>query len=307
MTRNGMVPAESERKPFGPGQLLVRTVACGVCAGDVFSYTQRGELAEGEQRRPGHEGNGIVEEVGEGVEGFSPGDRVTCLCGAYAEYFTAPAGQAVKLPDSLDPRWALGEPLSCMVHAMNRMTVGPDDRAAIVGCGFMGSLCLQILKSRGAGYVCAVDTLPERREKALAFGADEAFAPEDVPLHEDPLKEGTFDAVVEAAGVGPALELCGNMVNHHGAINIVSTHQTNDGLRTVNMYQWNWKAITIHQGHVRRTDEKLEALRESVELMAAGRVDMQSLVSFYPLDEADRALQDLVNRKPGVYKAALVP
>jgi threonine dehydrogenase-like Zn-dependent dehydrogenase len=73
------------------------------------------------------------------------------------------------------------------------------------------------------------------------------------------------------------------------------------------MYQWNWKAITIHQGHVRRINEKIEALKESVELMASGAVDMQSLVSPYPLEEADQAFQDLINRKPGLYKAILVP
>jgi threonine dehydrogenase-like Zn-dependent dehydrogenase len=302
-----MVMSRSERKPYGPGELLVRTVGCGVCSGDVFAYTRRRELAEGREERLGHEGNGIVEEVGEGVTGVKPGDAVTSLWGAYAEYFVSPAKYAVKLPDNLDPKWALGEPLSCMVHAMNRMTVGPRDRAAIVGCGFMGNLCLQILKSRGAGHICAVDTIPERREQALACGADEAFAPEEVPLHEDPHREGTFDAVVEAAGVQPALDLCGSMVKQHGLINMIAGHQSEGGMRTVNMYQWNWKAITVYQGHVRRREEKREALRQSVELMASGAVDMRPLVSFYPLEEADQAFRDLINRKPGLYKAVLVP
>jgi len=306
MTRNGMAMRESERKPYGPADLLVRTLGCGVCEGDVVEYKNRSSLGD-QELRPGHEGIGVVEEVGCDVEGFGKGDTVTCLAGAYAEYFTSPAEWAVKVPDGLDWRLALGEPLSCVVHAMNRLTVGPRDRAAIMGCGFMGLLALQVLKNRGVGHLCGIDPILERREQALAFGAAEVYAPEDAPLHDDVEHEGTFDIVVEASGVQAALDLAGNLVAQHGAINILGTHRGNEGRRTVHMYQWNWKAITVHNGHVRRTDEKVEALRESVRLLADGTVDVVPLVKYYALEDADQAFRDLVNRKPGVYKAVLVP
>ena len=306
LTKNGMKTVEDEKKPMGPGDLMVRTIACGVCEGDVVAYKNRAGLGDRMQRL-GHEGNGIVEETGKDVRNFKPGDIVSCLGGAYTEYFTAPETRFAKLPDHLDPKTALGEPLACVVHAMNRLTVHAEDRVGIVGCGFMGMLALQVLKHRGAGYILAVDPIEERREHALTLGADESLPPEDVPLAEDPVKEGDFDIVVELAGVQPAVDLCGNMVRQHGHINIVATHRSNDGVRTVNMYQWNWKSITVHQGHIRKDDEKVKALQESVELMSGGAVKMDSLVVCYALDNAEQAFQDLVNRKPGVYKASLVP
>jgi threonine dehydrogenase-like Zn-dependent dehydrogenase len=306
MTKHGMVLRESEGKRFGPDDLLVRTIGCGVCEGDVVPYRSRAELGDRELR-PGHEGIGVVDTVGETVTDFAPGDPVTCLSGAYAEYFTCPARMAVKIPDGLDPKLALGEPLACIVHAMNRLTVGPGDAVAVVGCGFMGMLCIQVLKHRGAGRILAIDVIDERREHALTLGADDACAPEDAPLADDPVKEGTFDIVVEAAGVQAAVDLCGDLVNHHGHMNIVATHRSNEGRRTVHMFQWNWKSITIHQGHVRRMEEKTVALHESVDLLASGAVKMDSLVRHYTLEDADQAFQDLVSRKPGVYKAVLMP
>ena len=306
ITKDGMAMRETERKPFGPDDLLVRTLGCGVCEGDVVEYRKRATLGDRELR-PGHEGIGTVEGVGDNVTGFQVGDCVTCLCGAYAEYFTSPAAWAAKVPDGLDPKLALGEPLSCVVHAMNRLTVGPADRVAVIGCGFMGLLCVQVLKHRGAGRLLAIDVIGERRERALALGSDESCAPEDAPRADEPARYGTFDFVVEAAGVPEAIDLAGDLVDHHGHMNIVATHRSNEGRRTVNMYQWNWKAITIHQGHVRRTDEKIAALHESVGLLASGAVKMDSLVRHYALEDADQAFQDLVKREPGVYKAVLMP
>ena len=101
--------------------------------------------------------------------------------------------------------------------------------------------------------------------------------------------------------------MAGDLVNHHGTINVLATHRGNEGRRTVNMFQWNWKAITVINGHVRRDDEKLTALVESVNLMAGGAVDMKPLVQLYTLENADQAFQDLEHRKPGLYKAALLP
>ncbi|HUU54223.1 MAG TPA: L-iditol 2-dehydrogenase, partial [Armatimonadota bacterium] len=82
--------------------------------------------------------------------------------------------------------------------------------------------------------------------------------------------------------------------------------QTNSGLRTVNMERWNFKAIDVINGHVRRDDEKVDAMRRGIELMAAGRMKMEPLVTEYDFGLIDQAFEDLLNRKEGLYKAALV-
>lgn len=306
LKKSGMVVLDDDKKPMGPGDVSYKTIACGICEGDVVAYKNRAELGDRGQRL-GHEGNGQVDAVGEEVTDIKPGDIVTCLGGGYTEFFVLPRESVAKLPDHLDPKIALGEPLACVVHAMNRITAGPDDRVAIVGCGFMGMLALQVLKHRGAGYILGVDTIEERRKHAITLGADEAMAPGEVPQVDDPLHKGNFDVVVELAGVPEAIDLCGNLVKHHGHMNIVATHRSGGGMRNVNMYQWNWKSITIHQGHVRDHEGKIAAFHEGVDLMASGAVKMDSLVKHYALDDADQAFQDLISRKPGVYKAALVP
>ena len=94
-------------------------------------------------------------------------------------------------------------------------------------------------------------------------------------------------------------------VQQHGRIILVGYHQSNSGMRTVNMQQWNFKAIDVVNGHVRRMDEKLEAMRQGMELIREGHLDTRPLVSFYDFVDAGRAFQDLTGGKPGLLKAVL--
>jgi threonine dehydrogenase-like Zn-dependent dehydrogenase len=255
----------------------------------------------------GHEGTGVIEQIGAGVQGFQVGDLVTALGGPYAEQFcVAPEGLA-RLPAGVDPVWALGEPVACCVHAMLRSGIRLGDRVAMVGCGFMGLMCLQLARMQGTSLLCAIEPIPWRREMALQFGADAAHSPEELTAARLLETYGEFDVVIEATGVQPALDLCGDLVRQHGRILVVGYHQVNDGLRTLNMKQWNFKAIDVIMGHVRRDDEKLVAMRAGLELVRAGRLVTEPLVTSYPMDDVEMAFQDLVARKPGLYKAVLVP
>jgi threonine dehydrogenase-like Zn-dependent dehydrogenase len=141
------------------------------------------------------------------------------------------------------------------------------------------------------------------------MGADEVRAPDkgNRRLAQRRHPRGEFDVVIEAAGVQSALDLSCDLVKKHGRIVIVGHHKTQDGLRTVNMNQWNWKALDIVNGHVHKYDEKLEAMREGVALMQQGRLDVTPLVTFYPLSQVQRAFDDLCAKKEGLFKAAIIP
>jgi threonine dehydrogenase-like Zn-dependent dehydrogenase len=273
-------------------------LACGVCEGDVHAYRMRAGLTE--PLLLGHEGTGEVVAVGSDLdEDAWLGQRVTALGGAYADYFLTTPDAVVRLSRDVDPTLALGEPIACCVHASWRFGVQPGDHVAIVGCGFMGLVCMQLARRLGAAHVAAFEPIVERREMALQLGADLAHPPKRVD-------DTTFDVVIEATGVPEALTLSGDLVAQHGRLIIIGYHQSNGGRRTVDMQQWNYKAIDVVNGHVRRQDEKWEAMQAGMALLLEGDIFLEPLVTFYPLADVEHAFIDVVNRKPGVFKAVLI-
>lgn len=286
--------------------MLVRTIACGICSGDVFVYENRAELATA-HRRLGHEASGVVAGVGQDVTAFSEGDIVTALSmPAFADYSVATPDQLCVLPPEIDPAFALGEPIACCVHAGNRFGTVPGDRVAVVGCGFMGLVCLQIARYQGAGFICALDPYTSRLKTSEELGADVALNPSVNNAESILARYGEFDLVIEAAGTQSALDLCGDLVKVHGRIVLVGYHQSEGGMRTVNMQQWNFKAIDVVNGHVRRHEEKAEAMRQAMDLIREGHLSTAPLVTTYDLGEIEQAFRDLSSRKPGLVKAVLL-
>lgn len=303
LTQNGFEVRERSVPSHSANEILVRTIASGICAGDLFAYKTRVEAGFTEEVM-GHEGSGRVVAVGHDAQGFAEGNLVTALGGPFAEYFVARPERLIKLPENVDPVYALGEPVACCVHAGFRFGIQPGDRVALVGCGFMGLLCLQLAMLQGAGYLCALDPLAYRRDMALQLGADRALSPQDWTT-EDPW-QGEFDVVIEAAGTQSALDLCGDLVKQHGRVILVGYHQSAGGLRTVNMKQWNFKAIDVINGHVRRRTEKLEAMHTGMALLSKGDLVTRPLVTCYDLADVEQAFQDLAGGKEGLFKAVLV-
>ena len=113
--------------------------------------------------------------------------------------------------------------------------------------------------------------------------------------------------VTEAEDGQAALDLSGDLVLQHGTLVIVGYHESNAGRRDVDIRLWNFKAIDVLNGHVRRMDEKLEAMREGVELMQSGELRTEPLVSLYPLEKVQDAFSDFGAAKEGLFKAVLIP
>ena len=303
LSRDGFQVLEREVPEFGADELLIKTLGCGVCGGDLFQYRTRQQLASSVLL--GHEASGTVVAVGDAVSGFSVGDRITALEGAYADYFVARPEMLVKLPDDLDPLYALGEPLACCVHACARASIAPGDRVAVIGCGFMGLICLQLARLRGAAEIVAIDPIEYRRAAALTLGADTAWAPDAVDIAD--VDEGAFDLVIEATGVQPALDQAGDLVKQHGELLVIGYHESNQGQRNIDLKQWNFKAITVINGHVRRDDEKRAAMAEGIDLLARGELATRNLVKLYSLDATQQAFEELETADSGLFKAVLVP
>ncbi|GLS18162.1 zinc-dependent alcohol dehydrogenase [Labrys miyagiensis] len=195
----------------GPGQLLVRLQACGVCHSDVHIW--RGEGIPTQIPSPfvmGHEGVGVVEAVGDGVAGWALGDQVgvpwihdTCrhcdeclegdesFCqhhrahglnvpGAFADYVLASAGFAVRLPSNIDPLTTA--PLMCAgitaYGALKKAELKEGETCIVFGCGGLGLYAIQIASRLGI-KVLAVDRDPVKLKIAQRYGAMEAEIADD--------------------------------------------------------------------------------------------------------------------------------
>lgn len=221
----GDIRLEEVAKPVpGPGEVLLRVAAVGVCGSDLPRM-----LIKGAHKMPiicGHEFSGHIEEMGAGVEGFALGDLCTVppmlpcgVCdqcatgnfsrcrdydyfgsrrdGAYAEWVVVPVGNLLKAPEGTDPRAAaMVDPASIALHAIWKAGgVRMGTRGAVIGCGPIGLFAIQWMLLMGAREVVAIDVSEAKLEQAREAGATHCFlAGAEVP------KDLLCDLIVEAAG-----------------------------------------------------------------------------------------------------------
>lgn len=304
LSQHGFTVVETNTPECGANEVLVKVTSCGVCSGDLFLYKTRSELTN-DKVHLGHEVIGVVAAVGADVSSLNVGDSVTSVDGVagYAEYFVAPESFIAKLPENSDMTATLGEPIACCVHAIKRLDIKPNLSAAVLGCGFMGLICIQLLKAYGIDNIVAIDPVDYRREQALKQGAKQALTVEELPDYNR--DEGLYDIVIEAAGVQPALDTSADLVKQHGQILIIGYHQNNDGMRQVNMQLWNFKAIDVINGHIRNMDEKYAAMLAGLALCETGEINLSSFLSTYTLDNIQHAFNDLTNPDKPIFKAVI--
>jgi threonine dehydrogenase-like Zn-dependent dehydrogenase len=290
----------------GAGEVRLRLEGSGVCGSDLAVWTGRPWF---EYPRPpgapGHEGWGVVDAVGEGVEGLREGDRVAGLSyNAYAEYDLARAEDLVPLPEGVE--YFPGEALGCAVNVVRRSGIEPGDTVAIIGAGFLGCVIGQLAAGAGARLV-AVSRRRSALEVAAEMGAAETIALEEPVLERiEELTGGELcDVVVEAAGAQATLDLAGPLTKTRGRLVIAGFHQ--DGSRSVDMQLWNWRGLDVVNAHERDPRVYVEGIREAARAVGERRLDPSPLYTHrFGLDEVDRALETAVERPDGFMKALVV-
>jgi threonine dehydrogenase-like Zn-dependent dehydrogenase len=302
---------ETEIPEPGPGQVRVRLEGCGVCASNLTPWagpewmqfpTEPGSL--------GHEGWGVVDAVGDGVEGLSAGQRVAALSyKSYAEYDLADADAVVPLPDSLAGQPFPGEPLGCAMNIFRRSEIGAGQTVAIVGIGFLGAILTRLATDAGA-RVIAVSRRPFSLDVAREMGAAETIPMEDhdgIIERVKELTDGVFcDRVIEAVGKQWPLDLSAELTRERGRLMVAGYHQ--DGPRQVNMWLWNWRGLDVINAHERDPKIYVQGIREAVDAVASGRLDPSPLYTHtYPLDRLDDALNATRDRPDGFLKALVIP
>ncbi len=186
---------------IGPGELLMKVVASGICGSDVMEWYRRDKVP----LVLGHETAGEVVEVGEGVKKFRRGDRVavthhvpcnTChycltghhtVCdtllkgtrfypGGFAEYVRVPAINVDRgvfpVPEGMSyVEASFMEPLACVLRGQRRAGLRPGQSVLVLGSGISGLLHVALARALGAGLVVAADTIPFRLKMAREMGA----------------------------------------------------------------------------------------------------------------------------------------
>jgi threonine dehydrogenase-like Zn-dependent dehydrogenase len=308
VTGPGKVRVDDVARPEpGPGQVRLRLQGSGVCASNLTPWagpewmrfpTEPGAL--------GHEGWGVVDAVGAGVEGLQAGQPVAALSyHAYAEYDVADAAAVVPLPEALAGRPFPGEPLGCAMNIFRRSEIAPGQTVAIVGIGFLGAILTRLASEAGA-RVIAVSRRPFSLKVARAMGAAEAIPMADHRPIIGAVKEltgGAFcDRVIEAVGKQWPLDLSAELTRERGRLVIAGYHQ--DGPRQIDMQLWNWRGLDVINAHERDPKVYMAGIRAAVAAVTSGRLDPRPLYTHvYPLERLGEALDATRDRPDGFLKA----
>jgi threonine dehydrogenase-like Zn-dependent dehydrogenase len=309
-----------------PDDVRVRIEACGICGTDLnilavppAHKAPRGIII-------GHEGVGIVAEVGANVTGLQPGDRVvianrltcgqcaycqrgldnqctdyqtigTTIDGAFAPYLVAPAHALWKIDPSV-PRddAALFEPLACVVGSVKRAPIQAGDNVAVVGGGPMGLLFALVYRALGAGRVIVLDMAAYRLEFAQELG----FEAIDVAQGDaaETVKQITglgADVVVDA--VGNQLPQAIKLARRGGQVVLFGLRPHDNP--PVNQYTITRYDLTVHGTFVglhpfAQTIQLLESRRVQPSVLVTHRLPLAQLAEGVELMRTQRAMKVLI-------------
>jgi len=234
---------------IGPGEILVKVIASGICGSDVMEWYRI-------RKAPivlGHEIAGEIEAVGEGVDNYLPGDRVfvshhipcnTCLyclkgnhtaCetlhttnydpGGFAEFIRVPRlnvdrGVFILPPDVSFDQGVFVEPLACVIRGQRIARLQPGQSVLVLGSGISGLLHIRTARALGAGRIMATDVNAFRMKAAQISGADHVFnALEDIPASVRKVNDGRpADLVIVCTGALSAFRQALKCVDRGGSI-----------------------------------------------------------------------------------------
>lgn len=291
-------------------EVRVRLEGCGVCASNIPTWdgmpwsqypTEPGGL--------GHEGWGVIDELGDAATDFEVGDRVAMISyHSYAEMDVAPAEAVVKLPSQLDGVPFPGEALGCAMNIFARSEISAGETVAIVGIGFLGAILTRLASNAGA-QVLAMSRRPYSLQVATAMGASEVVPMDDHYKIIDQVKSVTdgrlCDCVIEAVGKQWPLDLAAELVRERGRLVVAGYHQ--DGPRQVNMQLWNWKGLDVINAHERELRAYTSGVRKAAEVVAAGLLDPAPLFTHhYRLEDLGSALDDTRDHPTSFLKALII-
>lgn len=294
----------------GPGEIRIKLEGSGLCASNIPVWEGRDwfeyPMPPG---NPGHEGWGTVDAIGPEVKGFSLRERVTGLTyNAYAAYDIAKQENVVVLPDVFDGKPFPGEPLGCAMNIFDRSDIKNGQTVAVVGCGFLGLLLVQLLKSAGC-KVIAISRRSFSLDKAKEFGADFTIALDDHFQIIEKVKQltggGFCDRTIECTGKEWPLNLSIELTAVRGKLIVAGFHQ--DGMRSLNVQMLNWRGIDMISAHERDNKEYIKGINKAIEAIQTGKMDPYPLfTNYYALEDIAKGFKELNERPDGYIKGIVL-
>ena len=324
----------------GPGEVLIRVAACGVCASDVPRV-----LTVGAHRMPlipGHEFAGEIVERAADVVGLDVGQRVAvfplipchrcryCEAGAYevcdaygylgsrsdgafAEFVKAPAWNALPVPEGVPlEHAALTEPVAVALHAVTRFGVAKGEVVAVLGAGPIGLLVAQWARALGAGQVLLADIVPEKLEMAAGLGfasCINAQTTDPVAAILEATGGAGADLVIEAVGVPQTVAQSVQMARKLGHVVIMGNPSADVALPQRVAHDLLRKQLTI-KGTWNSTyaPRPPSDWHEALAAMRDGTIQVGPLITHrFPLVRVREAFDLLASRRELVGRALLLP
>lgn len=308
---------EEEPPVPAPGEEMLSVTAVGICGSDLLWY-QQGGIGDARLTTPlvpGHE-FAAVTQTGRRVAvdpAVNCGQCAHCregnpnFCetlvfagygrqdGALREQMPWPARCCFPIPESLsDADGAMLEPLGVALHAVDLAHLQHEHRVAILGCGPIGLLILQLVRLFGVRHILAADILPHRVEAARRFGATDArLVHAEAVLSSGAAKDGLpeMDVVFEVAGPNNAVESAVGIVRSGGRIVLAGIPA--DDRTSFNASQARRKGVTMVL--VRRMKYTYP---RAIQLVENRLVDVSSLVTHrFPLERAGEAFAAALRRE----------
>ncbi len=299
--RAELLPFE-ESTQVGPDEIAGRTLATLVSAGTELNSSYLAE--KGHPTTPGYAAVVEVEEAGERVERFRPGDVVFCM-GGHRSYHKVNQDQALSVPAGLPAEVAtFARLMGVSMTTLNTTTARPPGRVLICGLGLVGHLAAQ--NFAGCGYeVFASDPVESRREMATRAGLKNVFSA--VPLGDENLS-GSFALALECSGHEQALLDAAKVVRKRGEVVCIATpwrqftdlpmHDLHRAIflnYVVIRSGWEWELPHHTTGF--RNGSIFENLSGALNWLCEGRVRVDSIYSKYSPGNAQQAYQDLLHKK----------
>lgn len=286
------------------GQVLVKTLACGICGSDLHAAKHAHRMVEVTKRIPGRKPMDLSRDIVFGHEfccevldygpktekRIKPGTRVCSMplmveadgpkgmgysntyVGGYAERMVLSAPLMLEVPNGLPTEHAaLTEPLAVGVHAVEKANLAGDEAPLVVGCGPVGLAVIAALKLKGIRPIVAADFSPKRRELAALMGADVVVD----PSAEDPygkLAPGKRAAVFECVGVPGLIQQIFEKAPKDARIVIVGVCMETDKIEPLFAI---FKELNL-QFVLGYTPEEFA---RSLHLLADGKVDANALIT----------------------------
>lgn len=339
LTEYGKIEWKDWPEPVcGAGQVLIRVRFASICGSDIHVFKGEFHPRTPVPFIPGHEFAGVIEQVGEGAEGFAVGEQVAVdpilwcgkcaacrngvhpactslklvgidMDGGFAQRIAVKAQMAYKVPASIAPKHAaLVEILSIGFHACRRAEVSDGKTLAIFGAGRVGQSILQAARTKTSAPIYVVDILPGRLEIAAAnFDNIRTInaLKENAALVIQNESNGGVDIAFEAVGhaarldkTAPPVLACAESIRGGGTVCVLGL---SDEAVPVVFKRLIWKEAQLVTSRVSAGE-----FAEAIDAMADGRLKPDALVTnTVPMSQAQQAIEEIIAHPETVLKTML--